>query len=168
MIDFRVLGLEDAGQFFSHRLEGLRHVPTAFGAAYEDESSAGPSRWEAVLRKQDPSNVIFGAFAGEQLVGCVGIFQVEGRKSKHMLQIWGMYVKKAYQGRGIGKELVFKALQQARIIPGVEQVGLSVEAGNASARGLYEACGFKVWGREPRALLVEGKFYDEDHMVKIL
>jgi RimJ/RimL family protein N-acetyltransferase len=42
---------------------------------------------------------------------------------------------------------------------------LGVTDAAVSARRLYEAAGFRSWGREPRALQWEGRFVDEFHLV---
>lgn len=45
------------------------------------------------------------------------------------------------------------------------QILLSVNAENPQAGALYRAMGFTVYGREPRAMRVGKRFYDEDLMV---
>ncbi len=76
-----------------------------------------------------------------------------------------MYVKQNHQGQGIGKLLVLKAIEHAKSIPGIDLINLGVESTNTSAKALYESCGFRSWGNEPKALRVDGKFYDQEHMV---
>jgi len=44
----------------------------------------------------------------------------------------------------------------------------TVTTGQLAARRLYESLGFKAFGREPRALLVNGKYVDEDYYVLLL
>ena len=160
----RVLTESDGTAFFNLRLEGLRLVPTAFGGNYEDELAAGPGRFTTILTKGDVGNYVFGAFLGTELVGCIGVFQESGKKSRHRAMIWGMYVKKDQRGKGIGKLLVLTAIAHARTIPAVGFINLTLESGNTPAKSLYTACGFKLWGTELSALLVDGKFHDEDHM----
>lgn len=41
---------------------------------------------------------------------------------------------------------------------------LAVEATNITAKKLYESFGFKEWGKEPSAMQMDGKFFDECHM----
>jgi len=48
----------------------------------------------------------------------------------------------------------------------VEQVMLTVEAGNARAIKLYERHGFRTIGKMPRAILVDGVYYDELQMFR--
>ena len=46
-----------------------------------------------------------------------------------------------------------------------QQVHLSVVTENESARRLYEALGFTIYGTEPRSLFVDGRYLDEHMMV---
>jgi len=48
---------------------------------------------------------------------------------------------------------------------GVLQIQLCVNADNVRARNLYLSLGFAAFGREPRALRVGDRFFDEEHMV---
>ena len=45
---------------------------------------------------------------------------------------------------------------------------LAVTAGNDAALKLYESLGFKAWGLEPAALVIDGVAYDEIPMTKTL
>lgn len=42
---------------------------------------------------------------------------------------------------------------------------LQLEAGNSRAKELYESFGFQVWGTEPKAVRVDGVYYDDYHMI---
>jgi len=50
----------------------------------------------------------------------------------------------------------------------VTQLNLGVSETTPGARALYEAVGFVVWGTEPRAMRVEGRYYDEIFMALAL
>ncbi len=60
------------------------------------------------------------------------------------------------------------AIGAARRTIDILQIHLAVTSHNIAARKLYERHGFVRYGTEPRALLVNGQPYDEDHMVLIL
>jgi RimJ/RimL family protein N-acetyltransferase len=79
-----------------------------------------------------------------------------------------MYVAPPVRRAGVGRALVAAVLARARAMPGLRQVLLGVEAGNAPARALYEAFGFEAFGYERDALIVDGVAYDEVHMVWVL
>jgi RimJ/RimL family protein N-acetyltransferase len=57
--------------------------------------------------------------------------------------------------------LVSALVEQARLWHGVRKIKLTVNAENAQALRLYEALGFVVYGREPEAMSVNGRLYDE-------
>ena len=60
------------------------------------------------------------------------------------------------------------ALVCAASLKGVSHVNLAVTAGNEPAQKLYESLGFKAWGHEPAALIVDSVVYDEIPMTKVL
>lgn len=155
----------DAEHLFHHRMEGLRSVPTAFGSSYEEEIADGPARFEKLLSLDADESSVFGAFDGAALIGCIAVSREKKLKSRHKSLIWGMYVNQKYQGTGVGKKLVMKAIDHARSLKDIRMLHLSVEASNFKAKGLYSSLGFVVWGSEPDALLINGEFYDEDQMV---
>lgn len=51
---------------------------------------------------------------------------------------------------------------------GVEQITLAVTSSNHAAVGLYQSVGFVQVGRIPRALRVDGLYYDELNMVRMI
>jgi ribosomal protein S18 acetylase RimI-like enzyme len=80
-----------------------------------------------------------------------------------------MYVIPEARGQGVGKKLMEAVLEEADAMLGVEQVLLTVTSHNDAAKRLYVSTGFKVWGREPRALrLPDGRYVDEEHMIRFL
>ncbi len=104
---------------------------------------------------------VLGAFAGGQLVGMLGIRRQDGLKTLHRMALWGVYVEPASRGQGIAQALLAQAVAFARQVPGAVQIHLSVNAANGTAIRLYEQAGFKGYGTEPAALLVDGVLHDE-------
>ena len=87
-------------------------------------------------------------------------------KRAHKGHLWGMYVRPAARGTGLARQLVEAVLEYAR--ERVELVQLSVIAGNVAAQRLYGALGFVAYGLEERALKVDGRYFDEVHMARVL
>jgi RimJ/RimL family protein N-acetyltransferase len=108
---------------------------------------------------------VFGAFLDVSLVGIIGILRDAGRKERHKSKIWGLYVTPESRQTGAGQMLLRAAIQQARAWTGVEQVHLAVSEVAIEAKRLYERNGFRAWGREPRALCLDGRYADELHMI---
>ena len=163
----RELRPDDADAYRPLRLEALRDVPSAFASSYEEESARDPAATRERLRA-GPDGATFGAFLDGRLVGTSTIFRLPRLKERHKAYLVGMYVAPAARRTGVGRALVAAVLERARSMPGVRQVLLGVEAGNAPARALYEAFGFEAFGYERDALIVDGVAYDEVHMVWFL
>jgi ribosomal protein S18 acetylase RimI-like enzyme len=104
------------------------------------------------------------AIAPSGVIDGIAVF-APGRaeKTRHRGNLFSMYVRRASRGRGIGDALV-RAVLEAAAEP-VLQVHCAVVVGNEPAQRLYERHGFSIYGTEPRALAVGGRFYDEHLMV---
>jgi RimJ/RimL family protein N-acetyltransferase len=105
------------------------------------------------------SRIVFGGFAGQQLVGVVGLRVETTAKLAHVGRLWGTYVAPHARRQGLAEALTRRVLDEARGV--VEQIHLSVVASNEAAIRLYAAAGFKEYGVERRALKIGGRYYDE-------
>jgi RimJ/RimL family protein N-acetyltransferase len=166
----RALGAADLVAYRALRLRGFAEHPASFTSSYAEEA-ARPA--EALLRRvappaATPHDVVLGAFAGDTLVGVVGL-EVDPRANvRHKGHVFGMYVPAERAGCGIGKALVAAVIARARSIPALRQLSLTVTAGNAPAQRLYERAGFVAWGVEPDAVIVDGAAHDKLHMTRAL
>ncbi|MGO8948765.1 MAG: N-acetyltransferase family protein [Ktedonobacterales bacterium] len=170
----RPLAEEDTDALFNLRLRALEESPEAFGSTYEETVRSGKqSIRERLLRPHDQT-FFLGAFPAEaadesseagNLVGMVAFFREGGLKSEHKGYIISMYVSSERRGQGIGKALVSEAISQARKLPGLEQLLLSVVTTNSAARALYHSLGFEAYGLEPRALKQGSRYWDEELMI---
>lgn len=145
------------------RLAALRDSPSAFHASYDEEKDLPISVTEDQL-KAATDRGIFGAFENGVLVGIVALGRESRRKLRHKAFIWSMYISPESRGKGTGRALLAEALRVARLVPELLQVNLAVNASNIPAIRLYESMGFKAFGRETGALLVDGGLHDELHM----
>ena len=152
----------DAAAYREIRLEALRLHPEAFSAAFELESSEPLSFFAARLA----GNAVFAGFDGAAAMGIAGFRRDPGLKGAPTGQFSGMYVRSAARGSGLSRRLVETVIDHAR--RHVEQIHLSVTAGNDPAHRLYASLGFVAYGREPRALKIDGRYFDEIAMVRIL
>ena len=159
----RRLTPSDSAALQALRLAALRDAPSAFHASHEEERDLPISATEDLL-KTSTDRGIFGAFEDTILVGIVGLGRDSRRKLKHKAIIWSMYVSPGARRKGVGRALLAEALEFARSMPALRQANLGVTAGNIPAIRLYESMGFKVFGVEPDAILVDGTLHDELHM----
>jgi ribosomal protein S18 acetylase RimI-like enzyme len=156
----RRLDPADAAAFRDLRLEGLRAAPSAFTASFEEESALPLSEIERRLLPL-PGRHCFGVFDGAALVAIARVERDSSAKQSHRAHIRGVYVALSHRGQGAARRLLEHSLQCAASLPGVSHVNLAVTAGNVPAQRLYESMGFKAWGCEPAALVVDGVVYDE-------
>ena len=117
---------------------------------------------QQLLQRLDggPLNCVFGAFAGDDLVGTAGfIVPDRSAKSRHKGLLVGVHVAPAHRGRALGRRRVAAVIDHARAHVVLLQAGVGVT--NAPALRLYESLGFRHYGREDKALRVDGVFIDE-------
>lgn len=156
----RRLCAADAESFRAIRLEALQRCPEAFGASWEDERRKPASWFVERLQK----GAVFGGFLDEELTGIVGFHVPESEKQRHKGLLWGMYVREAAWGGGLGKALATCVIEYAR--ERVEQIQLTVVTTNERACRLYTRLGFETYGVERRALRVGPRYFDEQLMVR--
>ena len=159
----RRLGPADAALWREIRLAALHSAPEAFGQTFEHASAQPFEHFERAVSGPHP---IFAAEIHGGLVGSAGFYVMDGPKTSHRGQLWGMFVAPEHRKAGIGKALIEAVLGYAR--GRVDQVHLTVVAENAGAYRLYRRMGFQAYGLEPRALRYNGRDYDEILMVRAL
>lgn len=154
----RPLSAADAAAFRTLRLAALLEAPAAFGSSYEEEAARPLSNFADRLSAPEP-NLTFGVFVDHTLCGIAGFRQETGLKTRHIGVLWGIYVAPAQRGTGLAKTLVETVIAHAR--RHVVMLHADVGADNHAARRLYEHLGFRCYGVQPKALLVDGRFIDE-------
>jgi RimJ/RimL family protein N-acetyltransferase len=160
------LEVSDAGRYQTLRLRALKEHPSAFSSSYEEQRDRPASFFAERLSRSfgSPDAFNLGCFVDDHLVGTVGFFREEGAKVMHRAWIVGMHVAAEHQGKGYGRALLLAAIERARQMPRLALVQLGVESNNEAAISLYSSLGFKTYGLEKRALLVDGEYLDEDLM----
>ncbi|MFI9361539.1 GNAT family N-acetyltransferase [Kitasatospora sp. NPDC053057] len=166
----RRLGVADAEPYRAFRLTALRETPSAFTSGYAEERAKPMADTLARLAGiEHGPGALLGAFDPDgALVGTAGLRVKQRGQERHKATLWGMAVARPAGGRGIGGALVDRVLAVAAEDGQLRQVLLTVSEGNEPALRLYTSRGFEVWGREPRAVLVDGQAVAKLHMVRLL
>jgi ribosomal protein S18 acetylase RimI-like enzyme len=163
MPDIRRITKDDVAEMYPLRLRALQEHPEAFGSSYEDELAVGIARWEGALA--DENRMFFGAYHEGKLVGMVIIERQAGRKQKHRMGIFAMYVAPEARKLGLGQGLITACIDYAKTQEGVSQILIAVTVGNYAARKLYRRNGFITWGIHPQYLILDdGQAYDMEWM----
>jgi ribosomal protein S18 acetylase RimI-like enzyme len=161
-LEIRRLTPDDAPVYRALRLRALREHPEAFTSSFEEES-VRPME-DSAKRLAGGDTKFWGAWEGASLGGVVGLEREKRMKNRHKAVVVGMYVAPEKAGSGVGKRLVDAVVHEAKR-DGIELLLLTVTEGNESATALYRHAGFRSFGIEPRAIRVEGRYYNKDHMV---
>jgi RimJ/RimL family protein N-acetyltransferase len=145
-------------------LAALREIPSAFASTYAEEADTSITMVAERLAASADGPVL-GAFVDSELVGILGLRREHMEKLAHKAFIWGVYVAPSMRGRGVGGQLLKRALARASTMQGLLQINLGVNAANAAAIALYQAAGFTPFGLERGFMLIDGELHDEIHMV---
>jgi len=142
----------------------LKKVPEYFGSTYEEEVLNPKFIFETYIENDSLEHVMFGAFDEQRLIGITGFNRMARQRAMHRGELVQVYVDSSYRGQNIGEKLIRRALEYAFGLDGIEQVQLSVIAGNQTAIKLYEKIGFRTFGVQPRYFKVGDTYLDQQFM----
>ncbi len=144
------------------RLEALKGNPTAFGSSFEEESTFAEAEWRKRIK-----NAIF-ALSHDKPIGMIVYIFSSRVKTKHIANIFGVYVKINFRGQGVGRKLIESALSEIQKNKLIHKIKLTVNPEQTAAVRLYEQYGFKIVGKLEKELKVGNSFFDELIMEKLL
>jgi ribosomal protein S18 acetylase RimI-like enzyme len=146
-------------------VRGLHDHPEAFGATYEWAKDVTPEQSRDLLRQiRAGGGFMLGALEDDAPIGMLHLNRPQGEKFQHKGHIGAVYVIPEQRGKGIATALLLAALEKARAMTGLTIISLEVNAENQAAIKVYEACGFKAYGVEPKGLRVNENDIDLLHM----
>jgi len=136
------------------RLEALQNDRLAFGSSFEEENKLSDTTW------QDRMSNAWFAQEDNELMGMIVLIGNPQLKARHVANIFGLYVKSAFRGNGVGRELMTFGIQWAKENQFIK-INLTVNTEQASAISLYEQLGFRIVGTLQKELYYQQEYYDE-------
>lgn len=162
----RELAEADLAAYKALRDHALAHHEEAFTSDAPTEALRTAQSYASRLgRGSDGESFTLGAFRGDRLVGAISCERDPRTKVRHVGHIVGTMVQADEQGRGVGQALLDTLIERASADDELQQLTLTVTAGNAAAERLYARAGFVRFGTLPRAIRVGDRFYDKHHMM---
>lgn len=163
----RQLSVADAEAYWALRLESLKQSPESFLMTIEEELKLENPIQKYAETMQIINRFTYGAFVNDELVGVVTLQLETPSKIRHKANILAMFVSQKHRGLKIGKSLMLHLIDNAILLK-LEQLHLTVVSNNIAAKNLYTTLGFTRYGLEEKALKLNGKYWDEEHMVLFL
>lgn len=162
----RYITADDAEAFSTLRREVIQENPVPMGLTFEEELTRKLDDFRAQLAFSHP-NVMFGSFIEGELVATAAIgYTSKFPSSRHKMVMWGVFTSPRYRRRGLSRQVVEAAIQQA-FSNSVRRVNLQVYVPNDPAIALYKAIGFVEYGIEPDAVYINGQYHDGVHMTLV-
>jgi GNAT superfamily N-acetyltransferase len=138
-ISVRRLGPDDWQTWRDTRLAALAEAPHAFASSLAKEEGYDEARWRDWLRPDRGMKAV--AEAPTAAVGLIGAWLPEDRHGA--VELYSMWVRPSWRGRGVGDLLIAEVLDWARERHH-ERVDLWVVDGNYVAERLYLRHGFRL------------------------
>jgi ribosomal protein S18 acetylase RimI-like enzyme len=165
VMEIRRFGVRDAEALWRLRMIALQTDPWSFAESVEELRQISVEEYGRRIGSGGDSSFVIGAFEGDVPVGMCGFYRETLVKRRHKGHLWGVFVAPAARGKRLGFMLAARAIETARTLPDLKSIQLTVSVTQDAARGLYRKLGFRIFGIEPRALGIGGKFVDEEQMV---
>jgi RimJ/RimL family protein N-acetyltransferase len=161
----RVLRDTDLDAYKALRDHALAHHEEAFTSDAATETQRTAQSYRARMGTDVGGGFTLGAWRGDRLVGAITCERDGRSKVRHIGHVVGTMVALDQQSQGVGQALLDALIARANDDDELQQLTLSVTAGNRAAIRLYERAGFTRYGRLPNAIRVGGRFLDKDLMV---
>ena len=160
----RKLEPTESSMYREIRLACLQNAAEYFGSTYEEEVLNPKLKFETFIENASPEHFMFGAFDVDRLIGISGFDRMDRKRARHRGELVQVYVDSNYRGQNIGEKLIRSAVEYAFTMDGLEQIQLSVIAGNKSAIKLYEKIGFRSYGFQAHYFKVDSTYMDQNFM----
>ena len=119
------------------------------------------------LQKIDTQAPKLVAVAGDAVVGMAGMHSMQPSLRRSHVRGLGIGIAPAWQGQGLGLELMERLLDWADNWGGVLRIELHVHADNERAIALYRSLGFAEEGRHRGYALKNGRYVDSLSMARL-
>jgi RimJ/RimL family protein N-acetyltransferase len=161
----RELGTADLDAYKALRDHALAHHKEAFTSDAATEAQRSAASYAQRLGAGSDGSFTLGAFRGDALVGAISLERDPRSKVRHVGHVIGTMVLASEWRRGVGGALLDALIARAAADDELQQLTLTVTAGNDAAERLYARAGFVRYGTLPRAICVGGRYLDKHHLM---
>lgn len=151
---------EDWQIFKELRVQMLTEEPQAYTTTLSQVLAYTDEEWKK--RTAGERTAVLVLFVNGKPAGMNGFYYDD----KGELMIWGMFVKKEFRGKGLGKRLMDGIEKEIQKDDTVKKINICVKSCQIPAWELYKKQGFKEVARDKDQKNENGDVYDEIHMEK--
>lgn len=151
-------------------IEALKLDPLAFSVNVEEYEDNSEDWWNSYITPYmfSAKDRMFLAYKEDKLTGMIGIVYDYKKRRKHSATIVWFYVLPEFRNQGIGRELLTKAIDNAKEDQNIIKITLLVNSQQENALKIYKEFGFKNNGKLEKELKVGDIFVDTIIMEKFL
>ena len=164
-LSIRALRDADLPAYKALRDHALAHHEEAFTSDAPTEALRAAASYAGRLGADGNASFTLGALRGDRLVGAITCERDPRSKVHHIGHVVGTMVHADEMRRGVGAALLDALIARAAADDELQQLTLTVTAGNDAAERLYARAGFVRYGTLQRAIRVGERFLDKHHMV---
>lgn len=164
-LSIRALREADLPAYKALRDHALAHHEEAFTSDAPTEALRAAASYAGRLGADGSASFTLGALRGDRLVGAITCERDPRSKVRHIGHVVGTMVHADEMRRGVGAALLDALIARAAADDELQQLTLTVTAGNDAAERLYARAGFVRYGTLQRAIRVGDRFLDKHHMV---
>ena len=164
-LSIRALRDADLPAYKALRDHALAHHEEAFTSDAPTEALRTAASYAGRLGADGSASFTLGAMRGDRLVGAITCERDPRSKVHHIGHVVGTMVHADEMRRGVGAALLDALIARAAADDELQQLALTVTAGNDAAERLYARAGFVRYGTLQRAIRVGERFLDKHHMV---
>ncbi len=150
-------------------LEALKESPHAFSHTLEEKTATTDDEWKKAIQEgcNEDSCLYFAELDGK-LVGMIGFDKHKLTKLRHNAFLKTLFVLESYRGEGIGKMLIQKVLEKLTEDQEIKNIFTEIISTQTASIELHKKFGFEVVGELKDLFLIDGKYYSEYFLEKVI
>lgn len=160
--EFREGQKQDKQKIYDAMILALQTDPLAFSSEWFELASTPKKALDSFILNyvDSTNNRMFLCTSKQKIVGFVGIIFNNRLRSKHIGEVYWLYVLEEYRNKKIAKKLMNMLLDHVAKYPDMKKLKLSVNAKQDIAIQFYKKLGFVEVGRLKDELVINSEFID--------
>ena len=146
--------------------------PLTYSTSSEDLAKETEKDWVEELEstaKPDNKKILIFLEKDGRLIGVAGAHGHKNSRFEHNIFLTELYVQPEFRGNGLGQLLIEKRIELMKeLVPTLKNIHCEIISTQTSSINLHKKLGFEIVGELKNLVCVDGKYYNEVWMEKIL